>query len=116
METRGDVLIWGLWESQTDSNINIRLGDDDTDSYTYEPMDKHLDFGENEHKDKHGNHWHKKWIIFTPFSLSVDGMLRKEALLIILNLSRIMAEKAEEHISHVRGWVNGRIVIAIARS
>ena len=42
-------------------------------------------------------------------------MLGKEALVILSNLSRLMAEKLEEPISHVRGWVNGRIAIAVTR-
>lgn len=34
----------------------------------------------------------------------------------LANLSQLMAERMKEPISHVRGWVNGRIEIAIARS
>ena len=42
-------------------------------------------------------------------------MLGKEALVVLSNLSRLMAEKLEEPTSHVRGWVNGLIAIAVAR-
>ena len=35
-----------------------------------------------------------------------DGMLGKEALVILTNLSLLMAEKLKEPISHVHGWVN----------
>ena len=49
------------------------------------------------------------------FSLSVYGMRRKEALVVLTSFSRLMAKKIEEPLSHIRGWVNGRIVIAIAR-
>ena len=52
----------------------------------------------------------------SPFVLSVDGMLGKEAPVVLVNLSRLMAEKLKEPISHVCGWFNGRIAIAIARS
>ena len=31
-------------------------------------------------------------------------------------LSQFISEKMEEHLSQVRGWVNGRIAIAVARS
>ena len=44
LETRGDVLIWGLWEIHTDDIIDIRFGDLDADTYKNEPMDKLLDF------------------------------------------------------------------------
>ena len=36
----------------------------------------------------------------------MDGILRKETLVVPLNLSQLMAEKIEEPISHIRGWVN----------
>ena len=40
LEKRGDVLIRGLWESQTDAIINVRYGDANSDTYKYETMDK----------------------------------------------------------------------------
>ena len=58
METRGDVLIWGLWESQTDAIIDVKFGDTDTDTYKHELMDKLLARWENKNKDEHVNHYH----------------------------------------------------------
>ena len=49
------------------------------------------------------------------FTLLVDGMLRKEALVLLSTLSQLMAEEHEEPISHVCGWVNGWIAIAVQR-
>ena len=54
--------------------------------------------------------------MFSPFVLSVDGIIGKEALVVLANLSRLMAAKPEEPISHVCGWVNGRIAITVVRS
>ena len=42
-------------------------------------------------------------------------MIGKEALVVLQNLSRLMAEKMEEPISYVRGWINSQIVITVAR-
>ena len=70
METQGDVLIWGLWESQTEAIINIIFGDLDKETYKKEPTDKHLDCWEKENKDKHGKHCHEQWKIFHIFPLS----------------------------------------------
>ena len=53
--------------------------------------------------------------IFSSFILSVDGIIRKEDLVTLSNLSEIMAEKLKEIILHVRGWVNGWIEIVVAR-
>ena len=43
------------------------------------------------------------------FVLIVYSMLGKEALVVLANMSQIMAEKMEEQISHVQGWANSRI-------
>ena len=40
-------------------------------------------------------------------------MLEKEALIVLENLSRIMAAKMEEPIFHVRGSIKGWIVIVV---
>ena len=53
---------------------------------------------------------------FSPFVLSVDGMMGKDALVVLSTLSLLMATKLDEHISHVTGWVNSRIKIAVSRS
>ena len=51
---------------------------------------------------------------FSFFVLSADGMILKEALVILANLSWLMEAKREEPILHVWGWVNGRIEIVVA--
>ena len=50
------------------------------------------------------------------FFISVDGIIVKEALIVLTNLSQLMAVKIEEPISHICVWVKGRIPIAVARS
>ena len=53
---------------------------------------------------------------FSPFVLSIDGILGREALVVIAQLSRTMTEKREKPILHLRGWINGKIRITVARS
>ena len=67
-------------------------------------------------KDKHGQNLLDKQKHFPPFVLSVDEMMGEEAQVAITTLSWFMAKKMDEPISHVKGWVNGRIEIAVARS
>ena len=43
-------------------------------------------------------------------------MLGKEALVVLMNLSRTIVTKLEEPLSQVHSWVNVWIAIAIARS
>ena len=42
-------------------------------------------------------------------------MLGKEPLVVIGSLSRLMVEKIDEPILHVRGWINVQIAIAVTR-
>ena len=43
LETRGDVLIRGLWEIQTEAIIDVRFGYADAGTYKHKPMYKLLD-------------------------------------------------------------------------
>ena len=54
--------------------------------------------------------------IFSPFIISVDGIMVNEALVILTTFSRLMAAKLDESIVHITGWVNGQIAILVARS
>ena len=62
----------------------------------------------------HGNEFHDERKYFCPFVLSVNGMLGREAMVVLANLSQIMAAKLDKLISHVKDWINGRIAITVA--
>ena len=53
--------------------------------------------------DKHFKHCYDQRKHFSPFVLSIDGILGKEALVVLANLSQLMAKKKDEPISHLRG-------------
>ena len=40
-----------------------------------------------------------------PFVNSIDGILEGESLVVFNNLSQLMAEKIDEPVLHMRGWV-----------
>ena len=67
-------------------------------------------------KDKHGQACYYQMRHFSYFFLSVDGMMVKEALVVLATLSLVMAVKMDEPIFHITGWVNGRIAIVLAMS
>ena len=46
-------------------------------------------------KDKHGEHFNDQGKHLSPFFLSVDGMLGREALVVLSQLRRVMEEKRE---------------------
>ena len=58
MDNRGDILIWSLWEIQTDTITYVRFLDMDADTYRNEPKEKLLAQWEKEKKEKHGNKCH----------------------------------------------------------
>ena len=76
--------------------INFRFVDADTDTWNPEVMDKLLARWENIKKEKHGKDCYDKWKHFSPFFLLIDGIMGKEALVVLANLSRLMVKK----------WVN----------
>ena len=74
-----------------------------------------LDWFVTINNEKHGKHCHDQQKHFSPFS-PVGGALGREFLVVLAQLSQIMAAKMDEPILYVRGWINSRIPIAVARS
>ena len=56
-------------------------------------------------KYNRGKHFHEQQKYVYPFVLSVDGMLGNQALVVLVNLSQLMADKMDEPILHVHGWI-----------
>ena len=105
-----------LWDRQVDAIIGVKLGYADAYTYKYEPMTSLLARWENIKKDKHGKRCNEQYKHFSPFVLSVDGMIGRESLVVLYQFSQFMADKSEELRSQVRGWLNRRITITVARS
>ena len=89
-------MIWGLWDRQVEAIIDVKLGDSDADSYKYEPMAALLARWETIKNDKHCKHCHNQRKHFSPFVLSVGGILGREALVVLSQLIRFMADKSYE--------------------
>ena len=87
------MIIWGLWDCQVDAIIDVNLGDADADMSKYELMTSHLSRLEKIKKDDQGKHCHNQQKHYSPFVISVDRMLGREALVLLSKLSGIMAEK-----------------------
>ena len=54
--------------------------------------------------------------IFLRSYYQLMGVLGKEAQVVLATLSRLVAAKMEEPISHVKGWVNSQISTSVSRS
>ena len=88
-------MIRGLWDCQVDAIIDIELGDSDLDTYKYEPMTSLLARWEKIKKNKHGKHCNDRRKRFSPFVLSVDVILGREALVVLSQLSQFMSYNRE---------------------
>ena len=66
------------------------------DTYRFKPMAALLEWWEKINKDKHGKHCHYQQKYFSPFVLSIDGMIPREFLVVLAILSRIMATKMDK--------------------
>ena len=115
LETRGDMLIRGLWKIQTDAIIDSRFRYSDVEIYVKEAIYTLLPRWEQTNKENNGQHKHEQRKNFSLFVSSVDGILGKEAQFVLATLSSIMAAKTEEPIFHVKGWVNFQIAITVTR-
>jgi hypothetical protein len=115
-EDRGDLLIRGLWARGTDCIIDVRVTDTDAKSNLSKDPAKVLANHEREKKKKYleaclGQRRH-----FTPFVVSTDGLLGREAKILLKKLSALLAAKWEKPYSQVCGYVNARMSIAIVRA
>jgi hypothetical protein len=115
-EDRGDILIRGLWERGTDCIIDVRVTDVDAKSNRSKDPHKVLAAHEREKKKKYLGACLEQRRHFSPFVVSTDGLLGKEAKMLLKKLSARLAEKWEKPYSEVCGYVNARMSIAIVRA
>ena len=106
-EARGDVMIQGLWGRQAEAIIDIKLGNADVYSLKIEAMAALLAWWETINKDNHSKNCHYQRKHISLLILSIYGMLWREALVVLVNFSRLMVAKMDKPISHVHGWING---------
>ena len=113
---RLDLGIQGVWQPQVEALFDIRVIDTDAPSYRRWSPISVLDSGAVEKKrvycsvveDRRGN--------FTPFVLSVDGLLQREASHFVKRLSASLASRWEKPFSDVLTFVRSRLLFASVRS
>jgi hypothetical protein len=115
-DDRGDILIRGLWSRGTDCTIDVRITDVDAKSNQSKDPDKVLLAHEREKKKKCLGACLEQRRHFSPFVVSADGLLGKEAKIPLRKLSAMLAEKWEKPCSEVCGYANARMSIAIVRA
>jgi hypothetical protein len=113
---RGDLLVRGVWSKQTSCIIDVRVCDTDSNSYLSSTPANILRKQELEKKKKYLQPCLDSRRDFTPYVLSVDGMLATEAKELNKRLAGKIANRWKTTYSKVCGWVNARISIATLRA
>eukprot|EP00957_Ditylum_brightwellii_P107093 8171146-Ditylum_brightwellii.AAC.1 len=75
----GNLMIHHLWKHQVDAVIDVRITDTDAKSYILHPLETVLAAQEKGKKGKYLNSCLEQNHHFSPFVVSVDGMLGKQA-------------------------------------
>jgi hypothetical protein len=95
-EEHRDVLIHGLWARRMDCIIDIRVTDTNAKSNISRDPAKVLEQHKWEKKKKYLKDCLEQHCHFTPFVVSADGLIGKEAKTLMKRLSLILAEKWEK--------------------
>ena len=89
-ERRGDLLVRGLWERSKHCVIDVKITDVNQPSYINRCPKKVLETAENNKKSKYLEDCLEQRRDFTPFIASVDGLLGKEAQMLLKKISKYM--------------------------
>mmetsp|Transcript_13619 Transcript_13619/g.19848 ORF Transcript_13619/g.19848 Transcript_13619/m.19848 type:complete len:155 (-) Transcript_13619:31-495(-) len=112
----GDVGIRGLWQRQTDCIIDVRITDSDAKSYRNRTIANHLKAQEAEKKKKYHFLCQENRKNFSPFVATVDGVLGREAKMVLKQIARALATKWSCPHSQAQNYVNTMISVAIVRA
>jgi hypothetical protein len=115
-EEQGDLLIQSFWARGTDVIVNVRVADTDAKTYWSHDPHKVLASQEREKKKKYLQSCLEQRKHFTPFVVSTDGLIGREAGELLKRLSLRLADTWEQPHSVVRGFVSARMSIAIVRA
>ena len=111
-----DLGIRGIWQPQTEALFDIQAVDMDAPSYVKRTVEAALQTAEQEKKKKYLEAVQTRRATFSPFVVSVDGVLGHEVKLLIKRLAEKIAYKWEKSLSELTGWVRARMAFAILRA
>ena len=106
----------GFWKKSTNCIIDVRLTDTDQPTHLPKTPFEVIELQEQEKKRKYSKKCLEQRRNFTPFVLSVDGMMGKEAQALLKHLADIYVAKWDLIYSQIRGYLNAKISIACLRA
>eukprot|EP00957_Ditylum_brightwellii_P163881 12476371-Ditylum_brightwellii.AAC.1 len=112
----GDLVIHHLWQSNTNTIINVCIMDTNVKSYISKPVKTVLEKQEKDKKRKYLQACIDQRRHFSPFVVSVDGMLGKEAAIVLKRISQKLAQKWDCPMSYASNYVKTTMSIGLVRA
>ena len=111
-----DLAVRGLWQPQTTALFDVRVVDTDAASYRHRPVQQVIGAAEEEKKAKYSSAIEDRRGSFTPFVLSVDGYMGREADRSLRRLADVLVWKWEKRYSKVIDWVRAYMAFSVIRA
>lgn len=105
-EQRGDLLVRGLWGRSKHCVIDVTITDVNQPSYINRCPKKVIESAEKSKKTKYLEDCLEQRRDFTPFVTSVDGLLGKEAQILLKKIAELLAKKWGRPYSKTASYVN----------
>ena len=111
-----DLSVRGVWQPQTVALFDVRVVDTDAQSYLSRSVDTILSSAEQEKKRKYSEAVEARRASFTPFVMSVDGFLGREAAHFLKRLADHLSSRWSKPYSEVMRWLRARLLFATIRA
>ena len=108
-----DISIRGLWEPQAVALLDVRVVDTDAPLHIHWNAVAVLSSAEEEKKQKYNSAAEARRASFTPFVVSTDGMLVREANFLLKRLAQSISIKWEKPLGQTTGWLCAKLSFAI---
>ena len=113
---RGDISARGFWRRQTNCVVDVRLTDTDQRTWRGRSVEKAILAQEREKKEKYLSDCQAARMDFTPFVVSVDGVLGREASMFLKRLTQHLAGRWEAAPSQIANYINTKMSISVLRA
>ena len=111
-----DLSIRGVWTPQELALLDVRVIDTDAKSYGNRSPEDVIKTTEREKRNKYGEACEARRATFTPFCVSVDGVMGKQAQHLVKRIGDRLAEKWDRTYGETMGWLRARLAFAILRA
>ena len=96
--------------------FDVRVVDTDVQSYAHRTVSAVLSTAEKEKKTKYAHAAQARHASFSPFVVSVDGVMAREAQFMVQRLADRLSTRWSKPYSEVMGWLQTRLSFAILRA